>query len=645
MVAAAALISAVTILSRIVGFGRTFVLAQAVGTSCLSQAYLTATALPTVIFEVVAGGALASMVVPVLAGAFAGGRLDEAHRTASALLTWVVTVLVPDRHRCRPARPAVDVAAGGTVGRMRPQGCRARGGRHLRGARPGIVLYGIAGLWRDPASPASLSCPGARTAGVESRRGRAYLVFWAPTTAALDDLSELTRSALLILAVGTLLGVVVLAATTAIPGAGIRLRPTLRFPDGVAARVRMLALAGLGGFVAQQLTMLLAVALANRYGEDGALAVYTFTWTVYLLPYAVLAVPIATSAFPRLAGSAEPKIERICADRGNDDPDRGPGVPARRRAAGRHRGAVGSGLHRSGAGSTPPERMAWALAAFARGWSGSGSWRTWGGRCTHAGGARGDRCHRHGVVDGDGGGSGPGNIATAALDGRRARARQRVGMTVAATLLLSRRYVGDRWPRVVPRRAFDRRGRGGRRSSGAVAGFGVAPVRPRRARWSAWARRSSSGSSLSGCSGRWPRCSIEETWRRLLRDPAAARGAVVRVVLVLATSTGGIGQHVRSSAGLTRRGDDVAVAGPEADAGTSSIFVGVGAAFVPLDGRQAGLRRSAGLAPASPRHPCRGPRSRSARRTGGRTGHPAPRAARPHLAQRTPGHRREAAGY
>jgi putative peptidoglycan lipid II flippase len=367
LAAAAALISAVTILSRIVGFGRTFVLAQAVGTSCLSQAYLTATALPTVIFEVVAGGALASMVVPVLAGAVAGGRLDEARQTASALLTWAVVLLVPVAVAALLlARPLMSLLVGGSRGCDRTDVVQVAASIFAI-LSPGIVLYGIAVvcggiLQAQHRFFAPALAPLVSSLVVVS----AYLVFWGTYDGDLDDLSQLTRGALLILAVGTLLGVVVLATTTAVPAAGFRLRPQLRFPPGIAARVRILALAGLGGFVAQQLTMLLAVALANRYGENGSLAVYTFTWAVYLLPYAVLAVPIATSAFPRLAGSAE-----------QDEQYASTAATTTRIVV--LASMLGAALLVATAiplsrvfigqvpGGTPPERMAWALAAFAPG--------------------------------------------------------------------------------------------------------------------------------------------------------------------------------------------------------------------------------------------------------------------------------------
>jgi glycosyltransferase involved in cell wall biosynthesis len=58
----------------------------------------------------------------------------------------------------------------------------------------------------------------------------------------------------------------------------------------------------------------------------------------------------------------------------------------------------------------------------------------------------------------------------------------------------------------------------------------------------------------------------------------------VRIALVLATSTGGIGQHVRSlAAGLSNRGDSITVAGPE-QTQRRFDFRGTGARFVSLDG-------------------------------------------------------------
>ena len=65
---AALLIGALTMLARVIGFGRQVVFAHTVQASCLGTAYTTANMVPNIIYDIVAGGALTAVVVPVLAG-------------------------------------------------------------------------------------------------------------------------------------------------------------------------------------------------------------------------------------------------------------------------------------------------------------------------------------------------------------------------------------------------------------------------------------------------------------------------------------------------------------------------------------------------------------------------------------------------
>jgi hypothetical protein len=58
------IIGVITVLARLVGFGRQVVFAHAVGTTCLGTAYTTANMVPNIIYDIVLGGALASVVVP-----------------------------------------------------------------------------------------------------------------------------------------------------------------------------------------------------------------------------------------------------------------------------------------------------------------------------------------------------------------------------------------------------------------------------------------------------------------------------------------------------------------------------------------------------------------------------------------------------
>ena len=72
------LIGGLTVLARVVGFGRQIVFAHTAGNFCLGTAYATANQVPNIIYDIVLGGALAAIMVPVLAGPAARSGADPA---------------------------------------------------------------------------------------------------------------------------------------------------------------------------------------------------------------------------------------------------------------------------------------------------------------------------------------------------------------------------------------------------------------------------------------------------------------------------------------------------------------------------------------------------------------------------------------
>jgi len=133
-----------------------------------------------------------------------------------------------------------------------------------------------------------------------------YFVFKALAGGDVSDPGALSVQAVAWLGWGTTLGVAAMSLPLLIPVArsGVRLRPTFRFPPGVGLRARYLALAGIGALIAQQAAVLATLKLANGYGPSGTINIFQYAQAVYFLPYAVLAVPLATAAFPRLAEHA-----------------------------------------------------------------------------------------------------------------------------------------------------------------------------------------------------------------------------------------------------------------------------------------------------------------------------------------------------
>ncbi|MEU7000703.1 lipid II flippase MurJ [Nonomuraea sp. NPDC046570] len=306
---AALLIAAITALARAVGFGRYLVQAQTLGNGCLNTAYSTANLVPNVLFELVAGGALAGMVVPVLSGAAADpARRDETGRIASALLTWVTLILLPLTILIALfAEPIVTLLTGAQVPNCEDAPVIAVGADMLRVFAPrmlffgvAVVIYGVLQAHRRFLGPALAPLVSSLLIVAS------YLAFLPVAEGAQKDLAKLTTAGELTLSLGATIAAAAMVVTVLGPVARLRLRwrPTLSFPPGVAAEARRLGLAGVSVLVAQQLTLIVAVRLANHVGGAGALPVYNYAWALLQLPYAVLAVPIATSAFPVLSRRA-----------------------------------------------------------------------------------------------------------------------------------------------------------------------------------------------------------------------------------------------------------------------------------------------------------------------------------------------------
>jgi peptidoglycan biosynthesis protein MviN/MurJ (putative lipid II flippase) len=301
---AAALVALVSLVARLVGFGRQLVYQGAVGPTDLGTVYTSSNFVPAILFEIVAGGALAGVVVPLVVSAVERRDTAEVRETTGALIGWTLVVLVP-----------IAVAGAILAGPISSYTLQGQGGaqaqdmaeRMLRVFLIQVPLYGLAAVsagvlqaHRRFLAPAI--APIVSSVVVAST----YLVFDATFTGDRNDLGTVPRSAEVLLSVGTALGAVALALTTLVPLflLGARGAPRLRFPAGRGRHAAKLAAAGATMVAAQQVALLVLIPVVNQYGGTGRIVTYQNSWMVYLLPYAVLAVPIATSSFPALAGHA-----------------------------------------------------------------------------------------------------------------------------------------------------------------------------------------------------------------------------------------------------------------------------------------------------------------------------------------------------
>jgi putative peptidoglycan lipid II flippase len=302
---AAAGVAGLTLASRLVGFGRSVVFSKTVGDTCLGDTYNAANSLPNVLFEIVAGGVLAGVVVPVVARHVGAGRGEHASRTASALITWTLLVLTP---------AGLAVLAGARLFAAAFAKADCAGSADTLAAlvvmfAPQVWLYGLAvvsaGVLQAHHRFVAAAAAPLLSSVVVIIAYLGYAALAAPSANA--DPTRLTAQALGALGWGTTLGVFALAGCTLVPlgRLGLRIRPRLRFAAGDRSVIVTIAAAGIAGLVLQQLSVLLINWSAQQTGDQGALTRFTWANAIYLLPYAVLAAPLLQLSFPRLAAAGE----------------------------------------------------------------------------------------------------------------------------------------------------------------------------------------------------------------------------------------------------------------------------------------------------------------------------------------------------
>ena len=317
----AAIVAGLTLASRLLGLVRTVVFSQTVGAGCLGTAYVTASNVPNLVYEVVLGGALTTAMVPVLARwAERSGSDPEAKaqvsQITSALMTWTLIILVP-------LTIVVAAAAGPIASLLNPANPHAHCVRAsvvsttssmLVVFAPQIILFGVSvvlfGLlqaYRRFTGP-SLAPVVSNVVLIASfllfvPLGRGYTLVRLPTAAQL------------VLSVGFTAGIAVLVLVAVPPTwrLHVKIRPALSFPPGVARRASGLVAVGIVDFIANDLYTLVTIALANGRGPTGAIVLFNYAWMVFAALFSVLAVAVTISAFPVLSAREGEEFDRTCA--------------------------------------------------------------------------------------------------------------------------------------------------------------------------------------------------------------------------------------------------------------------------------------------------------------------------------------------
>ncbi|MGH8904728.1 MAG: lipid II flippase MurJ, partial [Egibacteraceae bacterium] len=303
----APLMAAGTLLSRLTGFVRTAAIVAVLGVSRVGDAYNTANTLPNVLYFLVTGHTVSSLVVTLLAQAADGTqrrRRAEVIGDAVAAVTGVASI-------------AVLVLA--------PLVIRLYAFK-LRGAPDYGAYVSVASFWLMLFAP-QVFCYGlsAYATAVLNAHGRLALAGFAPVATNVitiggvaayvavggpnpADLAGLGAVPLVVLGAATTLGVAVMAvvqlagARRLLPGPRLRLRPRLHRHDPVLRELLSLGRWTFVYVVVNQIGLSVVIALATPTG--GALTAYQTAFMIMQLPFAIVAVSIFSALAPRLATTA-----------------------------------------------------------------------------------------------------------------------------------------------------------------------------------------------------------------------------------------------------------------------------------------------------------------------------------------------------
>jgi len=295
-----------TLASRATGFLRTAVVALVLGVGGVGVAFNVANTAPNIVYELLLGGVLSSVVVPLLVRAAKEGEgegLAYAQRLlsltvlalgAASLLLVLLAPLIVDAYLDDGTDPATrDLAV-----------------LLARFFLPQVLFYGA----------------GAVMGAYLNTRGRFGPPMWAPVLNNLvvivtglvfllmpgpDELSarSVTGAQTAVLGIGVTLGIVAqtVALVPALRATGFRFLPRLDLRGAGLGSAGRLAKWVLLFVLANQLAYLVVVNLATRASADTpgrGYPSYVYAFVLWQLPHAVVAVSVITALLPRMSSSA-----------------------------------------------------------------------------------------------------------------------------------------------------------------------------------------------------------------------------------------------------------------------------------------------------------------------------------------------------
>jgi putative peptidoglycan lipid II flippase len=294
-----------TLASRGTGFLRTLVLAYVLGVASISNAYINANTLPNAVYDLMLGGILTSVVVPLLVNA-AKRDADGGEAYDQRMFTLATVALA--------ALTLVATLAAGLLVDLYAHAITYPPERHLMVIFafffiPQIFFYGVSSL----------------AGGVLNARGHFAAPMWTPVINNVvvivvlllfiaiggtgSTAASITSSQVLLLGFGTTLGIVVQTAALVpfLRRVGFRWHPRFDFRRDEVAEIMRMAAPLFGYILTTQVSFLVVQNVANAAWKhavyDGP-PTYSYAWQLFQMPYAIVGISVITALLPRMSAHA-----------------------------------------------------------------------------------------------------------------------------------------------------------------------------------------------------------------------------------------------------------------------------------------------------------------------------------------------------
>ncbi|MHB1905330.1 MAG: lipid II flippase MurJ [Acidimicrobiales bacterium] len=303
-----------TLVSRLTGLVRVFVLAWVLGFTPIADAFNLANTVPNMLFDVVLGGVATATFIPVFVESLARDGERRAWRSISSIATLAAAVLVVASVLAWVFAPLIidgftfvsrhSSAASSATTEAVVAAQRAVATTLLRWFVPQIFFYGLIALATSLLNVRRRFAIAAWVPIANNVVAIAALVWYhlVDPTPVLEGLSG-TRD-LAWLGALTTAGVAVqfLLLVPSLARSDLwRMRLRFDLRDHAVRTVARLSGWTLGLVAANQASLYVVLALAFGIGGDGPVSAYTYGWSFMMMPYAVVVVSVMSSLAPQLA--------------------------------------------------------------------------------------------------------------------------------------------------------------------------------------------------------------------------------------------------------------------------------------------------------------------------------------------------------